>query len=149
VLFREGRLDEAIDLERAATQRAPRPVLFSQLDRFLRARGAGQGAPVLIGNTSGDVTLSVDPKGTALVVELRTRLEYGFVLVARRASDSAMIRVSTSPSRETSYRLDLSPIASTAQFDLALLDARGCDDCEAGTWHFDYAVHDAAVDRYP
>lgn len=149
VLFRQGRFDEAIDLERAAVQRAPTLVFFSQIDRFLRARQAGRSGPVLIGTAAGDVTLSVDPQGKAVVVQMGSRLADGFVLFGRRPSDAAMIRLSSASPEETSYRLDVSSSGQPAPFDLALLDARGCDDCKAGTWRFDFAAHDAIVDRYP
>jgi membrane protease YdiL (CAAX protease family) len=150
VLFRQGRFDEAIDLERAAAQRAPtQMVFFSQIDRFLRARQAGRSGPVLIGTAAGDVTLSVDPQGKAVVVQMRSRLDDGFVLFGRRPSDAAMIRLSSASPEETSYRLDVSSSGQPAPFDIALLDARGCDDCKAGTWRFDFAAHDAIVDRYP
>jgi hypothetical protein len=149
VLFRQGRLDEAIDVERAAAQRGPKQLFFSQIDRFLRARQAG-GAPVMIGDASDAVTLSLDPKGKALLVRLRAPLEEGFVLFARQAGGAALLELAAGPQHERSYRILLpASKAPAAPFDLALLDARGCDDCQPGAWRYDLAQHDATVDAYP
>jgi hypothetical protein len=102
VLFRQGRLDEAIDLERAAAQRAPEPIIFSQFDRFLRAR---------------------------------------------QARGAALLPLAAGPRHERSYRIPLpASKGPAAPFDLALLDARGCDGCQPGVWRHHLAKHDATVD---
>jgi hypothetical protein len=31
----------------------------------------------------------------------------------------------------------------------SLLDARGCDDCTGGGWHWRFERHVAEVDKYP
>jgi membrane protease YdiL (CAAX protease family) len=149
VLFRQGRFDEAIDLERAAAQRGPKPFFFSQIDRFLRARQAA-GGPVVIGTASDAVTFSLDPDGKALLVGLRAPLDEGFVLFARQARAAALLQLAAGPRHERSYRIPLPPSkAPAAPFDLGLLDARGCDDCQPGAWRSDLAPHDSTVDPYP
>src|SRR5262249_13155841 len=52
--FRGGHIDEAIDLERAAADLSKDPFLYSQLDRFLRARQAGK-QPIRLGDPAPPV----------------------------------------------------------------------------------------------
>ncbi|HET7788881.1 MAG TPA: CPBP family glutamic-type intramembrane protease [Myxococcales bacterium] len=150
VLYRQGRIDEAIDLERAAAAKGPRALMFAQLERFLRARQAG-GEPVVLGDLSGaGATLSTEDGGAALLVRLEEPLADGFVLFARRKGDSAVLRVAAGPQHESSYRVPLPRGGpESAGFELALLDARGCEECAPRSWRYEFEEHEAAVDKYP
>ena len=146
VLYREGRLDEAIDLERAAADRSQRSIYFSQLDRFLQARQAGKG-PVLLGATAPEVNLASAPG--VVVVALQSAFPDGFVLYARQAGGGALLQLSAGVQHERSYRVPVPGFPADARFELALIDVRGCEDCADGHWHSRVARHDAEVDRYP
>jgi hypothetical protein len=147
VLFREGRLDEAIDLERGVADRSQGSFHFSQLDRFLRARQAGAG-PILLGDAAADVRLS--PAPGALLVELQSPFPDGFVLYARQAGSGAMLQLSAGAQHEQSYTVPLpAGHPDGARFELALLDARGCDDCAEGRRQSRVERHDVVVDKYP
>ncbi len=134
VLFRLDRLDEAIDLERAAIERSTSPSMFAQLDRFLRAREA-RSRPLSIGDAEAAVTLS--PAPGAVAVDLKASLPDGFVLYAREAGGGAFFRLAAGPQHEASYRLPLpAGFPDQARFELSLFDTRGCDDCKGSGHRF-------------
>jgi hypothetical protein len=152
VLFRQGRLDEAIDLERGAVV-SGEPLVFSQLDRFLRARQAG-GGPLLLGEATPTAKLSLGPRDAAgrreLVVELGSAFPQGLVLYARETDSGGLLEFAVGATQEQTYRLSLpAGIRDQARFELALLDARGCDECTGGGWHWRFVRHVAEVDKYP
>jgi hypothetical protein len=150
VLFRLGRLDEAIDLERAASDIAGHGALqFSQLDRFLRARQSGD-APLLLGGAPPVATVTIDPGGKTLVVDSGGPFPEGLTLYARENRRGGLLQVMMGPGHEKSYRLQLpEDVPADAKFAVALLDARGCEDCAASGWRWRFERHDDAVDKLP
>jgi membrane protease YdiL (CAAX protease family) len=153
LLFREGRLDEAIDLERAAADLSQKPFHLSQLERFLRARQQGK-APIQLGKAALSVSVSLVPQaaggGTDLVVEMDGDAPDGLVFYARGASEGGLLQFSAGRGHARSYRL---PLPATARnetgFEVSLTDARGCEGCIAGQLRYRFGVRDADVDHYP
>jgi hypothetical protein len=137
VWFRQGRVEEAIDLERAAAVLRPEPILFSQLDRFIGARARSYGS-------TGEVTLERD--GSETVVKIGDGFVDGGTIFARADSDAGrvgLLRLSFSRAHAAEYRLPLD--APNTRFTVVLKDGR--DASEQMTWR--YALHDATVDDYP
>jgi len=153
LLFREGRLDEAIDLERAAADLSQDPFLLSQLERFLRAHQQGK-ALIRLGKAGLSVSVSLVPQAaggrTDLVVEIDGDAPDGLVFYARGASAGGLLQFSAGRGHARSYRLPL-PVTARNEtgFNVSLTDTRGCEGCIAGQLRYRFEVLDADVGRFP
>ena len=146
VLFRQQRLDEAIDLERAVADMGHKSFYFSQLDRFLRRRKAGPD-PILIGQGLASLKLTLEShdeqRRQSVRVDLGGTFGEGVVLyalIADTTREVGILQVALGPQHDSSYRLRLpqeqSDISVDARFDVALVDARGCEGCPPRFLHW-------------
>jgi membrane protease YdiL (CAAX protease family) len=163
VLAREGRLDEAIDLERMVVDRVDNPVTSSQLDRFLRQRNAKSGAVTIGGGAAATVRIahaadahSPAKSQQAIVVELGDGFKDGLTLYAHvlgAHGELGLLRASFGRDHARSYHLvsDSGPmnLPEDTRFEVALVDARGCGGCAADAWQWRLTAHDPSVDAYP
>jgi hypothetical protein len=154
VYYREGRIDEAVALERAAIDLTSAPPFFSQLDRFLQRRSQLGGA-VLIGPDAGEAKLTLTPPGKprAIHVELNG-FKYGGQIYARVVGAKGplgLVALSFGWQHAPAYDVVPSPrdLPDDARLELALVDARGCDTCTPTTWKWELQPHDATIDALP
>jgi len=141
ILYRQGRLEEAVELERGASALDRNPLLFSQLDRFLRAREKQNGPG------GGERSIGVDT-GDAF--------ENGLEIYARvvgSGKELALLQLAAGALHPSSYRFRVPrrvvDLPEDARLEIALVDARGCDGCSGGAWRWRLERHDDAVDSYP
>ncbi|MDB4966739.1 MAG: family intrarane metalloprotease [Myxococcales bacterium] len=163
VLYRQGRLDEAVDLERLALDLHDSDDLGSQLTRFLAKREARGGAITLGRGSAAAVKLSLVGGGSqapvalqTIVVELGDGFPEGLILYARAVSghrDVGLFHAVFGPNHARSYRLvsDSGPmnLPDDTRFDVALVDGRGGNGSPpaAQWWHL--SAHMPVVDAYP
>jgi len=159
LLYRQGRLDEAVELERGASALDGNPVLFSQLDRFLRARQARSG-PLFLGGATSSPKVSFEPgnasAGRSIAVDTGDAYEDGLEIYARivgSGGELALIQVAAGALHPSSYRFRVPrrviDLPDDARLEIALVDARGCDSCSGGAWRWRLERHDKVVDYYP
>ncbi len=146
---RRGRIEEAVDLERAALDRRPSPVLASQLSRFLASR-AKAGANVAIDR--GDAhSVSLSPEAGGFVLQVNTEFPAGarIYLRARRGSEElGVFRLFLGPGHDFAYHFADPALPDTATFEVALVDGRVCENCQRTSWLWWYLPHDPQVDTW-
>jgi hypothetical protein len=160
IYYREGRIDEAVDLERAAIARSNRQPFYSQLDRFLRARRAN-GTPAVDGaSAAGAAQIALEPASgaqpAAISFQLSDQLLDSVELYAVAISGKqrlGVLRVRVGPGHSTLYREDLESsvlrLPGDTRFEVTLVDSRGCEGCVRGQWRLELLPYDATVDGYP
>src|SRR5229473_299069 len=159
VWFRQGRLNEAIDLERGASALSGGSLHFSQLDRFLRARQAGAD-PILLGSAASSPKIAFEPRDAStqrsIVVETGGAFEDGLEIYARVAGpggEIGLLQVAAGALHTGSYRFQvpkrLIELPDDVRLEVALVDARGCGSCSGGGWRWRLERHDKLVDSYP
>ena len=159
VWFRQGRLNEAIDLERGASALSGGSLHFSQLDRFLRARQAGAD-PILLGSAASSPKIAFEPRDAStqrsIVVETGGAFEDGLEIYARVAGpggEIGLLQVAAGALHTGSYRFQvpkrLIELPDDVRLEVALVDARGCGSCSGGGWRWRLERHDRLVDSYP
>jgi hypothetical protein len=90
------------------------------------------------------------PDGRQIHVQLGSALPDGFVIYAREYPGRGFLTFATGPSNKESYDLVLPMrMPETSTFEVALVDSRGCDDCSAGQWKYEFSPHDPSVDALP
>jgi membrane protease YdiL (CAAX protease family) len=152
ILYRLGRLDEAIEIERVPIDSGRGSGFhLSQVDRFLRAREPS-GRPLLLGDAApSPVSVGhVSSGGRKVSVELGSAFPDGVVIYARERPGGGFFTFATGPGHKESYDLDLQvPASDTSTFEVALVDSRGCEECTGGSWQYEFARHDSSVDPLP
>jgi membrane protease YdiL (CAAX protease family) len=161
VFYRQGRLDEAIDLGRVVIEQLGRDSdgAYAQLARFLRARQERSGPFVAGSGTPGAAQLAVVQVagGQTFQLDLGDAFPDGVTLYFRViAADgqTSLLRAQVGPRHERSYRLDaqtgpLQLDAATLRLQLALMDSRGCEGCAPGSWSWSMHFPDRTVEKYP
>jgi membrane protease YdiL (CAAX protease family) len=155
VYFRQGRIDDAIALERAAIELSDANVFYSQLDRFLAARTDA----IVLGDGAG-ATMTLAPaqagRPRAIHVVLGSGFAYGGQLYARIVDGKGalgLLRASFGWQHAPAYDIALPPggiaLPDDARLELALVDARGCDSCAPADWKWELQPHAREVDAYP
>ncbi|HEX4458582.1 MAG TPA: CPBP family glutamic-type intramembrane protease [Polyangia bacterium] len=163
VFYRLGRVDEAIDLERATIERFDGGAQFyAQLGRFLRTRRdrwpIALGAGAAKGAQDVHVRVVGDPGAQALELDVSADFPDGVALyyqVFGAETQPGVLRVQLgSPPQPRSFRfpLDGSKMRLNpggVRFALALIDSRGCAGCAAGSWYWSLQFPGTSVDGYP
>jgi hypothetical protein len=146
VLYREGKLDEAIDLESAALSLTlTSSPLATQLDRFVRKRQPGL---LIRGSLSTRPALAI--QNGQLNLDLKDGMPYGGKLLVRLSGASGLlgfVEIELGASHLATYKTPIPPQATEA--DLAFADARGCDLCKPDSSHFFFTARDKEVEIYP
>jgi hypothetical protein len=138
---------------------SPPPLLFSQLDRFLRARQARSG-PLFLGGATSSPKVSFEPgnasAGRSIAVDTGDAYEDGLEIYARivgSGGELALIQVAAGALHSSSYRFRVPrrviDLPDDARLEIALVDARGCDSCSGGAWRWRLERQDKVVDSYP
>ncbi len=160
VLYRQDRLDEAIDLERLTIERFKgSAVHYAQLGRFLSARRERSGPLAFGAGAAKDVHIGiVDVSGgQALQVDLGAGFPDGVTLYYRVIGDHdqpSLLRVQIGPPTQRSFRLEpdhaaLQLDAKKVRFELLLIDSRGCEGCGPGYWYWTLQFPNKTVAGYP
>jgi uncharacterized protein len=147
VLYREGKLDDAIDLESAALSLSKNDAtIASQLERFVHKTGEAlvlHGAPV-------QPALILQP-GT-LTIELNDGMPYGGKLLVRLSgatSPLGFVSLELGTNHGRSYSTPISGLPNDVRAELVFADTRGCDSCKPGSSHSFFAKPDQEVATYP
>ncbi|HEX4385927.1 MAG TPA: CPBP family glutamic-type intramembrane protease, partial [Myxococcales bacterium] len=143
ILYRQGKLDEAVDLEVAALTLEPgNAALGTNLDRFLRKRGE---TPLVHGDAK---ELPGMTPGTDF--DLNERLPYGGYLLVRYGKDSSGVSLTTiGPGHDQTYRDPWPELLKSNSPELVFLDSRGCTACKPTAISSAFSSHDKEVDTYP
>ena len=149
VLFREGKLDDAIDLESAAMSLTSGDVVMAtQLDRFLSKKQEGS-TPVVEGAAPVPALTWQPP---LLKLDFAGAMPYGGKVLVRfsgAAGALGVLEVDLGASHGASYQASLPQVPKDARADLAFADSRGCDVCKVGSSRSFFAKHDKEIDSYP
>lgn len=158
IYFRLHRDAEAIDLERLAMAKAPGDgAIATQLDRFL---GPAPGPIVLGGDGAAPPAIVLEPavpgRAQTVRVELGDHFRDGVALYARVTNANGPVGLFYAlfgRDHRAVYRLEIPENAftldPTVRFQLALVDARGCEHCTRDQWSWKLQPHVFAIDRYP
>ncbi len=159
VRYRQRDFDAAVQIERQAIALDKRPLLVSQLGRFLEARVTERGPIAVGGAHAEDVALAVDPgdgpSDGVLVVTLNTEVEHGLELYALDEADGRLrgtLQVDIGAgTRPGAYRLPIEAGAmrpAASRLRAAYLDATGCA-CTRATIRGRYYPQSRDVARLP
>jgi len=160
IYYRLGRLDEAIDLERAALDQKETPAFSSRLDRFLRKREEHSG-PIVVGtDSSAPLRIALESRDSrrqqTIVVELGDNFKEGLSLFAHVKDPSGIrgiFRAKFGPDHPRLCHLVPAEgqlnLPDDAIFEIALVDARGCENCSRDQLWWRLEPHDKTVDAYP
>ena len=162
VMYRRGRVDEAIDLKRMVIDLREAAVYGTQLDRFLLAVNQRRGAitfgpeatppiKVAFAAASGSVA------APAIVVELGDAFHDGVTVYARvvdaHGARLGLFHASFGPDHAPIYRLvsegDPINLPAGTRFEVALADARGCRFFAPDSMFWRLYPHDASLDKFP
>ena len=151
-LYRLGDYDGAISTEREALEKKQTGFYFAQLYRFLQARG-----PLRLGDASlDDVRVRFEEgEKRAMQLELGRSFPKGVMIYATAFASGrshGMVRIKVGPGHEGTIRLtdekNFSSVPDGAVFQVALLDAAGCD-CGEEERSSVYRTFDAKVASLP
>jgi membrane protease YdiL (CAAX protease family) len=138
ILYRQDKLDEAIELETAALTLEPgNAALGSNLDRFLRKRAAD---PPFKMDQQSNIPLDSMPYGGTLLVR--------YLDEDRKSSDGLSL-ITVGPAHAASFQPPFPNLSKFARPELVHVDPRGCTNCKPAAINPAFSPHDKEVDTYP